>query len=410
MVLRPRGRIFIGLPVGTHQIEAAYPGDNSFTCTQASYNINVTKMDSLISDVFFLGTAVPNVPVAVMGQIVLANNGCAPYGGTLTILDYTSGSPVVLATGPASDQYCDSFSFPVTFTTPGKHLTRVNFSGDNNVNGTTTTGNLYVSDQSNTSSYFSTFAADNSNAQVGSTVTLTAQIGSDVRQYIATGNVVFMDGASTLGTVKLDATGTATLAVSNFAAGTHNLSANYSGDAVLLGSTGGPISEMISDYTIQAQLSSLTIAAGQSGSATLSIIPLGGSTQTVQLSCGTLPTGIGCSFSPVSVTLDGVSASSVKVTVNTSATAARAEIKSRIWGTASTVVFAGILLPFVRRRRLKTVLGVTALLVVALVGVGCGSSGNSSTAHQGVYVLNVTASGGIGSAAKTVPLVVTITK
>ena len=130
----------------------------------------------------------------------------------------------------------------------------------------------------------------------------------------------------------------------------------------------------------------------------------------MQLSCGILPTGIGCSFSPASVTLDGVSASSVKVTVNTSATAARAEIKSRIWGTASTVVFAGILLPFVRRRRLKTVLGVTALLVVALVGVGCGSSGNSSTAHQGVYVLNVTAPGGIGSAAKTVPLVVTITK
>ena len=405
-----RPNLHSGLPVGTHQIDAAYPGDNSFTGTQASYNINVTKMDSLISDVFFLGTAVPNVPVTVMGQIVLANNGCAPYGGTITILDYTSGSPVVLATGPASDQYCDSFSFPVTFTTTGKHLTRVNFSGDSNVNGTTTTGNLYVSDQSNTSSYFTTFAADNSNAQVGSTVTLTAQIGSDVRQYIATGNVVFMDGATTLGTVRLDATGTATLAVSNFAAGTHNLSANYSGDAVLLGSTGGPISEMISDYTIQAQPSSLTIAAGQSGSATLSIIPLGGSTQTVQLSCGTLPTGIGCSFSPASVTLDGVSASSVKVTVNTSATAARAEIKSRIWGAASTVAFAGILLPFVRRRRLKTVLGVTALLVVALVDVGCGSSGNSSTAHQGVCVLNVTASGGIGSAAKTVPLVVTITK
>ncbi len=74
------------------------------------------------------------------------------------------------------------------------------------------------------------------------------------------------------------------------------------------------------------------------------------------------------------------------------------------------LAFAGILLPFVRRKRLKTLLGMAALLVVALVGVGCGSSGNSNVVHQGVYVLNVTASGGAGSAAKTVPLVVTVTK
>jgi hypothetical protein len=399
-----------GLSVGTHQLDATYPGDNSFTGTQASYSIDVKKMDSIISDVFLDGTAVPNVPVNVVGQIVLANNGCAPYGGTVTLLDYTSGTPVVLASGPASDVYCDSFSFPVTFTTAGKHLTRVNFAGDSNVNGATSTGNLYVSDQSNTFSYFTKFEAGMPNAQAGSAVTLTAQIGSDVKQSIATGNVVFMDGATTLGTVKLDATATATLAVKDFAAGTHNLSASYSGDAVLLASTGGPISELIADYTIQAQPSSLTIVAGQSGSATLNIIPLGGSTQTVQLSCGTLPADITCSFSPTSVTLDGVTAASVKVTVNSSPTTARAEIKRRLWGAASTLVFAGILLPFVRRKRLKTVLGVAVLLVVALAGVGCGSSSNSKVVQQDVCALNLTASAGTGSAVKTVSLVVTITK
>jgi hypothetical protein len=398
-----------GLPAGTHQLDAAYPGDNSFTGSQASYSINVTKTDSVIADVFLLGTAVPNVPVDVAGQIVLANNGCAPYGGTVTLTDYTSGTPVVLASGPADQQNCDSFKLRVTFPTAGQHLTRVNFTGDSNVNASVATGNLTVSDQSNTYSYFTTFAADNPNVVVGSTVTLTAQVGSDVRQYIPTGNVVFLDGATTLGTVKLDATGTATLAVTNFAAGTHNLSANYAGDAVLLGSTGGPIAEMIADYTIQAQPTSLTIAAGQSGTATLNIIPLGGSTQTVQLSCGTLPADISCSFTPTSVTLDGVTQASVKVTVNTKLTTANASIKTHILGAASTLAFAGLLLPFVRRKRLNTLLGMAALLVVALVGVGCGSSGNSNVAHQGVYVLNVTATGGTGSAAKTVPLVVTVT-
>ena len=167
---------------------------------------------------------------------------------------------------------------------------------------------------------------------------------------------------------------------------------------------------MIADYTIQAQPSSLTIVAGHSGSATLNIIPLGGSTQTVIMSCGTLPADINCSFSPSSVTLDGVTAASVKVTVNSSPTAARAEIKRRLWGAAQTLAFAGILLPFVRRKRLKTVLGVAALLVVALAGVGCGSSSNSKVVHQGIYALNLNASAGPGSTAKTVSLVVTITK
>jgi putative copper export protein len=81
-----------------------------------------------------------------------------------------------------------------------------------------------------------------------------------------------------------------------------------------------------------------------------------------------------------------------------------------LWGAAPTLAFAGILLPFVRRKRLKTVLGVAALLVLALAGVGCGSSSNSKVVHQGVYALNLTASAGTGSTAKTVSLVVTITK
>jgi len=398
-----------GLTVGTHQLQATYPGDNSFLGSQASYSINITQTGSVIADVFLVGTAVPNVPVNIAGQIVLANNGCAPYGGTVTITDYTSGSPVVIASGPASQQYCDSFSLPVTFTTAGQHLTRVSFSGDSNVGPSTGTGNLTVN--ANTSSYFTNFSADVTNIIVGGTVNLTAQVGSDVRQYTPTGSVTFLDGASTLAIVKLDATGTATLAVSSLAAGTHNLSVSYPGDAVLTSSTGGPITEMVADYTLQAQPSDLIVSAGQSGTATISIIPLGGSTQTVQLSCGNLPLDISCTFSPASATLDGVNPASVKVTVNTRPVTAKNETKGRVWGTASTLAFAGLLLPFLRRKRLKTLLGIVAILVVALYGAGCGGgSGNSNIAATGTYVLNLNASAGAGSAAKVIPLVITVTK
>ncbi len=141
-----------GLTAGTHQVQASYPGDNSFNSSQATYSVNVTKVDSVVADVFLEGTAVPNVPVNIGGQLVLANNGCAPYGGTVSISDYTSGTAVSL--GPpvaALDLYCDSFHFPTVFTTAGQHLIRVSFSGDSNVNASTSTG--YVTVNANTSPY-----------------------------------------------------------------------------------------------------------------------------------------------------------------------------------------------------------------------------------------------------------------
>jgi len=58
----------VGLAVGPHQVQASYPGDNSFNASQANYTFNVTKVDSIIADVFLAGTAVPNVPVTIIGE------------------------------------------------------------------------------------------------------------------------------------------------------------------------------------------------------------------------------------------------------------------------------------------------------------------------------------------------------
>jgi hypothetical protein len=399
----------VGLTAGTHQLLASYPGDISFNSSQATYSINVTTVASIITDVFFIGTAVPNIPVAIEGQIVLANNSCAPYGGTVSISDYTTGTPVSL--GPpvtVSSQYCDSFTMTTTFQTAGNHLVRASFSGDANVNGSTATGTLIVNPNSPANVNFS---VDNAAILAGGTVILTAQVSSDVRQYTATGSVVFVDGATTLGTVKLDATGTATLAVSTLAAGIHSLSANYPGDAVLTASSASPIPESVMDYTIQAAPASLTIFPGQSGSANLSVIPLGGSTQTVAFSCGAASADINCTFSPASVTLDGVNPGVIKITVNTKLVAANALLKTHSLGFASTLAFAGLLLPFARRKHLRRCLVLVTILVVGLYAAGCGSgSSSANVTPTGTYVINVTANGGVGGTTKVIPLVVIVSK
>ena len=87
-----------GSPVGTHQLVASYPGDNSFSSgTSNTYSLTVTKATSVIADFFPYSTPIANVPVMIGGQVALTNY-CAPFGGTITITDITS-TPIVVSLG-----------------------------------------------------------------------------------------------------------------------------------------------------------------------------------------------------------------------------------------------------------------------------------------------------------------------
>lgn len=406
-------------PAGPHVMQFTYPGDASFgASTSNSYAFTVMKADTFIADFFPVGTQVANVPVHLMGQIAFNNQGYAPYTGTITITDNTSGTPVVLGSGPLSLNYGGSYDVPVTVTTAGNnqcgasypgvcHVLVVSFSGDHDTNSSS--GTYYMPFPATTSYVYMNLSADVSSAIAGAPVTFTAQVQTDVRGYIPTGTVTFYDGTTALGTSTLDATGTATLVVTTLAPGTHsNITAVYSGDSILTSTTGGPITENIANYTVQATPASITVQAGLTGTANLTVIPLGGSTQTVQFSCGTLPTNMSCTLNPTSVTLDGINPGSVSVTINTGKATASSTNKPFLWGGASTIAFGFLLLPFGRRKQLKA-LGLVVLLAVTIAGVGCGSSSSSSkNVARGTYVVNLMANSGTGSAAESIPLVVTV--
>src|SRR5258708_6313283 len=66
---------------------------------------------------------------------------------------------------------------------------------------------------------------------VGQMVTLTASVTVVEVFFPFTGTVTFSDGVTTLGTVASNSSGTTTLNVSTLAAGSHSLTAVYSGDA-----------------------------------------------------------------------------------------------------------------------------------------------------------------------------------
>ncbi len=396
------------LPVGPHQLQANYPGDNSFTGSSSNtYSFNITKATSVIADFFTLGTAVANVPVTVAGQVALANF-CAPYGGTITITDITSGTPVVVGTGNLDTLYCDSYSFSVIFPASGNRIVRVDYSGDGNVNPSFAKyTNFPVSD--NSASYTS-LSADQITAMVGSSITLTANVSSDVRLHPMTGTVTFLDGAAVLGTAVLDVNGNAIFVTNTLAGGQHNLTASYPGDSVLTASVSSPITVAIADYVFQALPPNLSIQDGQSGTATLNVIPLGGFAQVIQFSCGTLPTNVSCTFSKSTVAPDGVNPSTVTLTVKTNGAMASRVGKGALWGVASTAILSGVLLlPFGRRKRLTGTLALLGLVVLLGSVIGCGGgSSNPNVATPGTFTLNVTSTSPVG--VKTVALAVTVTK
>jgi len=72
----------------------------------------------------------------------------------------------------------------------------------------------------------------------------------------ATGTVTFMDGASTLGTSALNASGVATFSPTTLAVGTHSITAQYSGDATHTSSTSSALSQAVNKASTTITLTS----------------------------------------------------------------------------------------------------------------------------------------------------------
>src|SRR6202020_2019221 len=89
-----------------------------------------------------------------------------------------------------------------------------------------------------------TLVTSNPSVSVGEPVTFTAQVVPNTTG-AATGTVTFYADGVAIGTVTINASGVATLSVSTLPAGTHAITATYSGDANFLGSSASGLSQVI---------------------------------------------------------------------------------------------------------------------------------------------------------------------
>ena len=250
-------------------------------------------------------------------------------------------------------------------------------------------------------------------AAPGSTVTLTATINSTGG--IPTGQIVFLDGTTGLGSASLDASGVATLRTNTLAAGVHSLTASYAGDEKFDGSTSAAVTINIAnaEFSLGAAPTSAAVIAGQSTQFMLTITPAGGFVNNVTFSCSPI-TGITCTFNPATVTPTN-GAASTTLTVTTSASVSRyGLLMPDLLGPCALLV-ALALFSFAMWRgrsvRIARASLLTATAAMAIVGLsltlsGCGGYGSSTQPNRGTASIMVTAQSGTISHTTTVMVTV----
>ena len=156
----------------------------------------------------------------------------------------------------------------------------------------------------------------------------------------------------------------------------------------------------LGSYTVQSNATGQTVTAGQTAMFTLTITPSNHYNGTVTFTCPSgLPQLATCSFSPSSVTLDGLTPVTVTLTIKTTAPTASLQIPAGIephGNSHSTMLLAslngmgvfGMILAgsFSKKRNRWSVLGLL-VLGMTLFLVGCGGSSSKPTANKVQYRL-----------------------
>ena len=228
------------LAAGTHSITAAYGGDgDDFASTSAALSDTVNIATSTTTVAASANPAVAGTALTLTATVT-TNGGTA--AGTVNFYNGTA----LLGTGTLNGVGAATFN---SSTLPaGAYSITAVYVGDSNDTGSTSAALALTIVQATTSVKLVTSSPT---VQVTNTVSFTATVSGNGG--VATGNVTFMDGANTLGSVALNA-GVATYSTSSLAVGTHNITAVYGGDTNDAGSTSAGLTETVTAYATQTSL------------------------------------------------------------------------------------------------------------------------------------------------------------
>ena len=265
--------------------------------------------------------------------------------------------------GSASLNSSGSAAFDTSSLAIGSHSISAAYSGDANFAASTSTAVSVTISAPAKIATTTSVRASATQLTTGQNVTFTSGVAPQSGTGIPTGSITFLDGQAQLGTVTLSG-GAASFSSANLAAGTHTITAAYSGDSNYAASTSAALSVTVTtaaqaDYSLAMSSSSLTVAQGSSGSLTLTVTPKNAFKQAVGFACSGLPNGGDCIFNPQ--------------TVNPTAGAVSATLTVQLPAAGGTTTLPNTLSPGSRTAALY-------ILLVAMLGM-VGAAGTKGSAR-----------------------------
>ena len=398
------------LAPGAHSIVATYAGDvndNGSASPAYALTVNLAATSTVVA-------VTPNpalVQAAITFKATVTGNGGTPGGSVAFNANGTSiGSANLDATGTATMTYSGLAA--------GSYAITAVYGGDTYDQGSTGTGAAQlVVGTIPTVTALGVSTTTGANSGVILVATVLGTTGPT-----PTGIVTFNSGAVILGTAPLDSTGVATL-TPNLAPGTYSIVAVYGGDALHSPSTSQAVTvpSTGTDFNLTVTPASVTVATTQNTTVTVNLTSINGFADTIGLGCASLPAGVTCHFSSISVALaaNGVQTAQLTIDTNYPLTGGAAARNTRTG--SRSINLAGLILPFSaffgwilwrfrgRNAAFFTIVLVLLLSGAAMLATGCSGIGSSSAA-PGAYVIQVTGAGANSNMIHYQNVTLTITK
>jgi hypothetical protein len=238
--------------VGVHPITAVYIGDGNFAGSTGSLASTVNRAATSVSTPTASGT--PNVGQTLTFSATVSVNapGVGTPSGTVTFND----GATILGSGTVNGS--GSVSLATSSLGAGVHNITATYGGDANFLGSSPSGALTLTNNRNSSSV--AVSASANPTTYGQPVTYTAKVTAG-----ATGTVNFFDNGVQINSAAIALSGNQAQfsPASPIAAGTHSITAVYSGDSGFAGSTSSALADVVNKAN-----TAINLGASQNGLST----------------------------------------------------------------------------------------------------------------------------------------------
>jgi len=368
------------LNAGSHTISAGYEGD-------ATHNPSISPALAILITAVPAASAVAltasgspivfGVNETLSLQVSSTANG-TPSGG-VTILD--GSTPLATLTLDSNGDAALSTSTLAV----GSHTLTATYTGDSGHNPASSSAIVVIVQTIATNASLSASATSLAS---GALLTLTANITSS-SSIVATGNIVFLEGSTSLGSASLSGSGVATFNTAALSVGTHALTAVYAGDSTHGGSTSNVVSVIVGTpaFTLSATPASVTATSSTEAVVQITMTPSFGFSQTVTLSVSGLPANASARFASSTLTpgSNGAGAvTNVSIAIDGQTAATHIGAHPLQHDGIFLALTLGLGLVDLRRRMLRHVrmlslaIAMTAGWLSLVLFTGCGSGGSAN--------------------------------